>query len=205
MRILFTALTLCFTAQCLFGQSQYPKNDKGQIEFIDSALVKLSKDQLFSNFKKWIALEFKDSKDDIIYEDKESGIEIANLRIPGGHTLINNKDISTDITLMISVKCRDNGYKYNIKNVLIHGRIFEPGGFPRFYNDTPYRHYTHIDEYNNKINVIKSRGNLSGRDQRNLSEYIIEIQREKDLFESEYASILKCIENFKAYMVKTDI
>jgi hypothetical protein len=79
---------------------------------VDSAITK---DQLFSKAKEWIAISFKSANDVIQMDDKVNGIIIAKGNIPvnGGLYLDNSR---IDFTLKIQVK--DGRYKYWFNNFI---------------------------------------------------------------------------------------
>jgi hypothetical protein len=199
IRLGVVLVTICLSTQ-VSAQKDFPKNEKGEIEISEVVSTNLTKDQMVSYFKKWIAVEFQQSQDAIQFEDAASGDLVAKLRIPAGQTSLNKKDITTDLTYTVVVECKDNKFRYTIKDVLTHARIFGGGAVPRFYNDTPYRHFKHIEEYQQKIAQIQSESGDETKAQEEISNCNAEIEREKTLFNSEYDALMQSIDQMKSYM-----
>lgn len=190
---------------CAFLQAQepeFPKNASGEIELSEVVTTDLTKDKMFSNFKRWVGAEFGQVYEAIQFEDEESGSITATLRIKAGQTSLNKKDVTTDMTFTIVVDCKDNKYRYIIKDVLIHGRVFGGGGLaPRFYNDTPYRHFKHVEQYEQKRGLLQAKSNPTAEELKDIAFYDSEIEREKTLFNSEYNALMNCISSLKKGMV----
>ncbi len=201
-RILFIVVALMMNTLVHSQDREFPRNEAGIIEITETVDNSLSKDEMISNFKYWLATNFSNISDAIQFEDTGAGRMVAKLRIAAGHTSLNNKDVSTDLTFTLTIEFRDNRYRFVIDDVLTHGRIFQGGGVPRFYNDTPYKHFKHIEQYQQKIDQYKADGTITEKEQRATDACLSEIEREKTLFNAEYDELFKCIDTLKSSLLK---
>jgi hypothetical protein len=107
-------ITLAFSWHCSFCQNELPAKDGIVLyEIIDSSIT-ASKSQLYDRAKIWFTNAFKDSKEVIQLDDKESGTII-------GKGLFRFKPGLTPYICNFSARidCKDNRYRFQVYNILI--------------------------------------------------------------------------------------
>lgn len=186
-------------------EKKFPVTKSGEIEISDTIATSLAKDKMYSAFNVWLAGEITNYKEAVQFDDAGEGRVVANIRIPAGRTSFNKKRVETDLSFTLSVDFRDNKYRFVIKNVMTHGRVFGGGGIaPRFYNDTPDRHFRHIEQYQEKIALLEAKNSPTAEELSDIEVYKQEIERENSLYNTEYEELLKFIESMKAAIISDD-
>lgn len=198
MKMLLSLSILMFSVLLSAQDKTFPKTESGEPGITEIVSTDLLKDKMYSNFRSWLAVEVDNYKDAIQFEDQAEGRIVANLKIPAGRTSFNKKRVETDLSFTIIIDIKDNKYRYEIKDILAHGRVYGGGGIaPRFYNDTPDRHFKHIEQYQEKITILQSKNTPSKEELADIEYYNSEIEREKSLYNTEYDSLVGFIESMK--------
>jgi len=99
----------------------FPLNAKGEIEYVESFVSKLNKQEIFEKAKNWvISMTSGNYKDVVIDEEKETGIITVRASL-NGHMTLNPFSGTTQETILFTlrIKCEDNKYSYTISDITL--------------------------------------------------------------------------------------
>jgi hypothetical protein len=136
--ILFALVSLVANAQSKKSDPSLPRNPKtGSIEYVDSASVRLTKNEIFNKANEWISTSYNSSKAITQLSNSETGRIILKPTIPVYS--IGSSIGHVNYTFIIT--CKDSVYTCSITN-LIHENFRYPGCGPLENEKTGSMNYT---------------------------------------------------------------
>jgi hypothetical protein len=189
---------------------EFPKNESGQIEFLEVLEVNLPKEKLYANAKEWVAKTFGNYKSAIQLEDDPNYRLIIKGVSPIDYissTVVAVVTTSEKVSYTISIDCKDNKYRYIFNDILVH-RSYDVLGSP--VDLAPFNPDKNLDDIQSRIKEINELENkdLSKMKKRQIEDHkgdlkykIREKYESKTFYKLEYERIQSLIQSLKKSMI----